>query len=304
MKKLDDLLASVSRSFYLSLRFLPERMRDGVSCAYLLARATDTVADAATLPERERLDLLNIMAELISGAASGNDLALARIAESCSDSLSHKGEKELLCRFGECLDLMNALPAGQVFLIRKVLHTIIEGQMWDLEFFLQNNCVESAEGLDVYTYRVAGCVGEFWTEMGFLCYSGGFAVLPEDEMREMGISYGKGLQLVNVLRDRNEDAQRGRVYLPGGGDGETLRLWLDQARENLGRGVRYAAALKGFKSRFATVLPAYLGLRTLKLLESPEGMRTFKAKITRRQVYASMLKALVFAVRKPRQDRP
>lgn len=48
MKGLDHLLSAVSRSFYLSMRFLPREMRPGVAVGYLLARATDTVAEPWT----------------------------------------------------------------------------------------------------------------------------------------------------------------------------------------------------------------------------------------------------------------
>jgi len=54
MKGLDHLLSAVSRSFYLSMRFLPREMRPGVAVGYLLARATDTVADAVDMDCRER----------------------------------------------------------------------------------------------------------------------------------------------------------------------------------------------------------------------------------------------------------
>lgn len=39
MKGLHQLLSAVSRSFYLSMRFLPREMRPGVAVGYLLARA-------------------------------------------------------------------------------------------------------------------------------------------------------------------------------------------------------------------------------------------------------------------------
>ena len=49
MKGLHQLLSAVSRSFYLSMRFLPREMRPGVAVGYLLARATDTVADTVDM---------------------------------------------------------------------------------------------------------------------------------------------------------------------------------------------------------------------------------------------------------------
>ncbi|WP_052310651.1 squalene/phytoene synthase family protein [Granulicella mallensis] len=47
---LGPLLKSVSRSFYITLRVLPVGMRDQIGLAYLLARATDTIADASLIP--------------------------------------------------------------------------------------------------------------------------------------------------------------------------------------------------------------------------------------------------------------
>src|SRR2546430_5311660 len=45
-----SILASVSRSFYLSIRLLPKKLRDPVSLGYLLARASDTIADTIDVP--------------------------------------------------------------------------------------------------------------------------------------------------------------------------------------------------------------------------------------------------------------
>src|SRR5210317_1980730 len=50
-----DVLRDVSRSFYLSLRFLPSGFREPMALGYLLARLSDTIADAGTLPMEERL---------------------------------------------------------------------------------------------------------------------------------------------------------------------------------------------------------------------------------------------------------
>ena len=67
--------------------------------------------------------------------------------------------------------------------------------------------------LDDYTYRVAGCVGEFWTH---LCRAHLFpdAPMKDAELLAEAVRFGKGLQLVNVLRDLPRDLQQGRCYLP------------------------------------------------------------------------------------------
>ncbi|MCX7887472.1 MAG: squalene/phytoene synthase family protein, partial [Verrucomicrobiae bacterium] len=54
---LGPLLRGVSRSFYLTLRVLPAAIRPQVSLAYLLARATDTIADTGVVPPERRVGL-------------------------------------------------------------------------------------------------------------------------------------------------------------------------------------------------------------------------------------------------------
>src|SRR5437879_8564820 len=64
------ILRSVSRSFYLSIRFLPARLRQPIALAYLLARATDTVADTAKISRSLRIETLKMLSDGIQGKAS------------------------------------------------------------------------------------------------------------------------------------------------------------------------------------------------------------------------------------------
>lgn len=292
MKGLHQLLSAVSRSFYLSMRFLPREMRPGVAVGYLLARATDTVADTVDMDFRERLALLRMMGETVAGDAS------RETASTCFGRLgvlstvqTHRGEAELLARFPECLALLEALPPREQMLVRQVLCTIVEGQAWDLEYFEENSSVSCPEQLEHYAYMVAGCVGEFWTRLGLLVLGAGFSTQPEDRLLGWGVHYGMGLQLVNILRDRGEDLSRGRSYLPTADAGP----WLDRAERWLKEGVFYAESLRNGRLRFSTVLPAWLGLDTLELLRRPEQPGGGKVKITRGAVYSRMWKAFLFS---------
>ena len=67
---LTDLLQNVSRSFYLTLRVLPVAIRPQIGLAYLLARATDTVADTEMIPVGQRLDALLHLRERILGTST------------------------------------------------------------------------------------------------------------------------------------------------------------------------------------------------------------------------------------------
>src|SRR6476619_6652848 len=61
------LLRDVSRSFYLTLRVLPGAIRNQIGLAYLLARATDTIADTHLVPLPQRLEALNKLRDCIAG---------------------------------------------------------------------------------------------------------------------------------------------------------------------------------------------------------------------------------------------
>src|SRR6185436_18281735 len=95
---------------------------------------------------------------------------------------------------------------------------ITSGQMLDLSRFgaasqTQIVALRHDAELEDYTYRVAGCVGEFWTRM---CRAHIFPRAPLDDARLLadGVRLGKGLQLVNILRDLPRDLRDGRCYLP------------------------------------------------------------------------------------------
>ena len=67
--------------------------------------------------------------------------------------------------------------------------------------------------MDDYAYRVAGSVGEFWTE---ICLEHAFEASAEmkEELMSSGVRFGKALQLINILRDIPEDLEIGRCYIP------------------------------------------------------------------------------------------
>jgi farnesyl-diphosphate farnesyltransferase len=246
------LLKQVSRSFYLTLRVLPSTIRPQISLAYLLARASDTIADTDAVPRAKRVVCLR---ELQSLTRVPN---LGAIAE----QQTTPGEGELLARLDECLDLLNRFSTGDCRLIQHLLETIITGQIFDLERFPAGNLTaltDEAE-LDHYTYLVAGCVGEFWTKMCQAHFPG-----LEHLNVEQGIRFGKGLQLVNILRDITEDRRRGRQYVPNYDD---YQRWLDRAVDHLDAGWQYTLSIPAtqWRVRLACIWPIWIGLETIALL--------------------------------------
>lgn len=266
------LLKRVSRSFYLSVRVLPAPMRRGVCIGYLLARASDTLADA-----QKNAALLDAYETQLMGGAP------MAIPENPPGS---DGERQLLAKLPAVCAELDTLPEAESKLIREVVTTIISGQRLDMRRFAKADAdhvimlADEAE-LDDYTWRVAGSVGQFWTRLGFLTLGPRFSHMYPAKLEALGIQFGQGLQLVNILRDVHEDLADGRGYLP------TDRAeWFQKARENLTAGLAYADAMRLKRLHVAVALPARIGIDTLDAIEAagPAALER-RVKIPRRRVW-------------------
>jgi farnesyl-diphosphate farnesyltransferase len=285
---LNDLLKATSRSFYLTLRVLPARVRPQIGLAYLLARTTDTIADTEIVPFAQRLDALQKLRERIVGQNSAplNFGELARQQGS-------PAEKLLLEQTEDSLALLQTFSPADLKLVRDVLATITSGQELDLRRFANASAekiiaLETDAELDDYAYRVAGCVGGFWTK---ICRAHLFpnAKLDEEQFIADGIRFGKGLQLVNILRDLPADFKNGRCYLsterldkaklfpevlfsPVNGEKflKLYREYLDKAESHLAAGWRYTNTLPfpQFRVRLACAWPILIGMKTIKKLRA------------------------------------
>lgn len=283
-----ELLKSVSRSFYLTIRFLPVEMRPAIALGYMLARATDSVADSIQSHTELRYAMLKRMNQAITGEATPEEMQAlsADLSEKVAPVVSSASEQQLLREFGTCLQALTSFDENQRALIRKVLATIIDGQLWDLTAFADVDTVSSDDETRRYTYMVAGCVGEFWTELGYATMGERFCAEKRHElMRKAGVRYGQGLQLINILRDMEEDAARGRHYLCS----DTSK-WLHRAESYMNDGIDYSRRLGSFKLRFASILPALIGKKTIHLLRRST-LGKGKVKIKRSAVYLTLIKA-------------
>lgn len=293
MKDLEKntLLASVSRSFYLTIRALPGPLRRPIGTAYLLARATDTIADTASIPVPERLHHLHLLADCI---LERNDPAkLVEIGAAICPRQTDQAEKILIAGLFEILEDYQLLDEADRADVRWVLGHIIRGQRNDLEYFNGGlKALPYDAALEEYTWLVAGCVGEFWTR---LCARKlpRFARRPEAEMLTLGRDFGKGLQLVNILRDLRADLANGRCYLPlnpgniwqNPAAPAIYETWLLRAAQLLSSGWDYVLALRGWRLRFACALPILIGLRTLALLKKQTPWQSEeRVKVSRREI--------------------
>lgn len=307
------ILRSVSRSFYISVRLLPARLREPVALAYLLARATDTVADTTQISPVLRAEKLNSLANAIQGKVPPD--AIVDLAASIGPLQNDPAERALIESIPRCLEWLENLDPVDRNEVRAVLQKITRGQTLDLQRFANPAEICSlprAEDLDEYTYLVAGSVGEFWTRLCFR-HVPRFTKLSEIEMAELGKRYGMGLQLINILRDAGSDLRGGRCYFPA----EELtvlrmsateilrepdrfqpiyRKWREKAEEALNSGMQYARAIRNRRVRAATVLPALIGARTLALLRDAGATALHRKIKVPRQEVRSMISSVAITL--------
>jgi squalene synthase HpnD len=161
-------------SFYLAMRILPREQREAMFEVYSFCKAVDDIADGAA-PRDWRLARLAEWRERIGALYAGSvPPGLERLAQVAK-------------RFG---------------LRREDFLAVIEGMEMDATDDLR---APTLDELDFYCDRVASAVGRLSVRVFGMA---------EDDGIELAHHLGRALQLTNILRDIDEDAAVGRLYLP------------------------------------------------------------------------------------------
>jgi farnesyl-diphosphate farnesyltransferase len=311
---LRDLLKQVSRLFYTTLVVVPADVRDQVSLAYLFARAADTIADTELIDRAHRLDLLS----LLKRQFASDQIAWTQVREiqqAVGPIQQNSSERSLLERLEDCFKLFQTFSPDDRHRVQRLMTTLTQGMEMDLTVFPGTSAenltaLNTLDDLDRYIYYVAGCVGEFWT--GLMCaHRKALASWKVREMSEVGVRFGKGLQLTNIVKDIAQDLQKGRCYVPSSmlaDAGLTIRDLLEHqnrarfqpvlsklirmAVEHLDQGWLYTMAIPRYESRLrlSCMWPILSAGESLKLvMHSPNLLNpAVKVKIPRSKVYQIM----------------
>jgi phytoene synthase len=161
-------------SFYLAMRILPRRKREAMFEVYKFCRKVDDVADSPG-PRDARLLELNRYREDVAACYAG------RPSERMSGFVG---------------------PVKKFGLRREDFLAIIDGMEMDVVSDIR---APDLATLDLYCDRVASAVGRLSVRI--------FGVSNEDGLL-LSHHLGRALQLTNILRDLDEDAEIGRLYLP------------------------------------------------------------------------------------------
>ncbi len=309
------LLKELSRSFYLTLRILPSSLRAPIGLAYLLAKAVDTIIDSDLIPVQRRAKYLLEFKSVLS-TRSGSQ-SILEINQEFQHKSHQENERTLLNCLPELFSILDSKSLNDQRRIRSLLTILCRGMEMDLNFCLENDTEQRVifrdwTELDRYTYYVAGCVGEFWTEM-LIAHTTSANEWDINEMTGFGIRFGKALQLTNILRDVSADLAVGRCYLPQSELSKinlTINDLLNPALGWKSRSIMIKAVTvaldhyvfaekyllriprKSVRLRLATLWPILIGLGTLAKISATGDWIDSSApprKVTRKWVYLMLI---------------
>jgi farnesyl-diphosphate farnesyltransferase len=255
-------LKDTSRTFFIPISRLPARLQETVASAYLCMRAIDEIEDHPELDLQAKAALLRGLGPVLQ-AAIGLGKPVTAIPALESVFLPYQSLlPEVTLRIG---DWLLGVPAD------------IAPRVWDatiamaerMAYWVENNWqIHTEADLDGYTFSVAGAVGLLICDVW-----GWFDGTQID--RTCAVQFGRGLQAVNIIRNRAEDMSRGVNFYPAGW---TDRHMFAYARNYL------RLAKKGVKSmpkgsfKYFVEIPMLLAEGTLQALEMGVG------KLSREQV--------------------
>ena len=301
-----NILQGVSRTFALTIPVLPGELQRAVGNAYLLCRIADTIEDDAGLSleqKRRYSDWFNALVR-----EPGDDVAFGHELASNLAPHATQAERELVEHTDQVLRITHSLSAPQRSALARCVQVMSDGMV-----FYQGQ--ETLDGLtdqaamDRYCYYVAGVVGEMLTELFLLRCP---ALVPErDRMMLLGVSFGQGLQMTNILKDIWEDRARGACWLPrpgferrglrlreldagqgGAAFAEALRDLIAIAHGHLRNALDYTLRLPAAESGMRKFCLWALGMAVLtlrKIADNPDFLEGRSVKISRRSVKATVL---------------
>ncbi|MDQ0216079.1 farnesyl-diphosphate farnesyltransferase [Oikeobacillus pervagus] len=239
------MLLQTSRTFFIPINKLAPRLKEAVGSAYLCMRAIDEIEDHPELSANVKADLLYKVRDLLQ-----EPIDREKLNQLFSPYSEHLPEVTL-----RLADWANYSPETIEPEIRKAT-AIMAGGMAD--WVLKDWVIRTEEELDDYTYYVAGLVGVMLSDIWKW-----YCDLETD--KEQAIAFGRGLQAVNIIRNRKEDLERGVDFWPNGWGIDDMFAY---AKRNLGIADQYTKSIEGFGTIHTFCqIPLTLAYGTLKALE-------------------------------------
>lgn len=205
----DHSLQRVSRTFALTIPQLPPALRPVVGNAYLLCRIADTIEDDPALAPGRKREQARRFVDVVRGELPPETFS-AGLLPLLSPAIP-AAETDLVSRTDCVIRITHSFNDRQRAALARCVAIMSEG----MAHYQQSGSLRGLDDLAQmadYCYYVAGVVGEMLTEL-FCDYCPNMAAQRERLLR-LGVSFGLGLQMTNILKDMWEDRRRGACWLP------------------------------------------------------------------------------------------
>jgi len=248
-------LKLTSRTFYIPIKLLNPTLKSTVGSAYLCMRAIDEIEDHETLEAEVKMQLLQSISQMLKKPFEREEYQ--QLIKPYMSILP-----EVTIRLDDWIDFC---PAGIVDKVKESTSIMAAGMAkWVDKDFVVN----TKEELDDYTYYVAGLVGVMLSDI-WEWYDG------TKTDRDLAIGYGRGLQAVNMLRNQDEDAERGVRFIPEGWGRDDMFVY---AEANLKKADEYIKMIDTKNILLFCRIPLALAKKTLA------AMKSGKEKMSREEV--------------------
>jgi farnesyl-diphosphate farnesyltransferase len=244
-----DILRETSRTFYFSIINLPPGLHEAVMSAYLSLRAIDEIEDHSRLDKLTKAKLLRDISFKCQRFGACETDKLSSVLEAYWDELP-----EVTRRLGEWIALAPKAIASHIWYVNAAMARRMA--YWvDTDWLIRTKA-----DLDCYTFSVAGAVGLLLSDL-WAWYDG------TTSHRGYAVGFGRGLQAVNILRNRAADVARGVNFFPSGWSEEELRVY---AMDNLTLADAYVENLAPGPAKGFCRIPLSLAYATLEALARGE----------------------------------
>ena len=205
----EELTRREAGNFYHSFKYLPEEKRRAIMAYYAFCRRADDIADGDyvdVFPGGSEDDPESITYRSSIERLSRGSPVLDRSAYNEKMSQLFYYRKKLSTAYGNMTSTDPIFIALKDTVKRHGIHReLLDDMISGMENDFHQNRYQTFEELYSYCYRVASTVGLVCIEIyGY----------DDPRAREYEESWGVFMQLINIIRDVAEDAERDRIYLP------------------------------------------------------------------------------------------
>lgn len=248
------ILESTSRTFFIPISRLPDNLQVAVASAYLCMRAIDEIEDHPHIKPKSKAAILK-QTSLALQTSTGSGSDRTRLFDFLSVYSKSLSLPDVTIRLSEWVNLAPFSIAPRILDATAAMADRMS--YWALRRWK----IISIDDLDQYTFGVAGAVGLLLSDIW--CWYD-----QTQTNRGLAVGFGRGLQAVNILRNRDEDIHRGVDFFPTGwGYTEMSRY----AKTNLKLAEEYTSGLPDGPVADFCKIPLALANATLKALSEGKG---------------------------------